>query len=329
MTALYKIGQRLELDPAGLVPLPAVAAMHRCAKGSDEFQRRCASFRERGQIDDIQITEFGEVIDGETTRQICLAIGLKVWARVFPKTDWLGVAVDSMMMSRDWNGYQRAFGLYPLFEAEMKAKDEAAGAVFNACPADKADTSKTFESILTRVGEMAHKLRVSPEYMRLAHRLHTVFAEDGEERYLLGSWDAQKRLHELDWDLQKTYTLREYYTACILELDSPMYLSEALKGAMEMRRVRLEALQGKPHGGRHTINQEKQLTLWNRVVTDTVTRWESWQKFDDKLRAQHFEFVSSQAALMNEQQRTELESYHKRMARIFKVKKPTKKKKHG
>lgn len=328
MRAQYKIGERIELDPAGLIPLPAVAAMHRCAKGSDEFERRCASFRERGQIDDIQITEFGEVIDGETTRQICQSIGIKIWAKVFPKSDWFGVAVDSMMMSRDWNGYQRAFGLYPLFREEMCEKDALSKRFFSMSNEEKKACSKEFVSQAKRVGELAHKLRVNTEYMRISHELHMLFDEDGDVAYEWTSEDAIKRLKELGWDTKRRYTLRQYFTACILDLEAEdrISLGAAYAGARDKYYQRLEAEGGNPRGRSDKITSDDldadgQMRLWKKVLVDGENRLIGWNSEENEARRKALiEFAKKQAAGLAIEQRAALHEYHRRMANIFKVK---------
>lgn len=325
----YNIGERIELPVAGLVPLPETLAMHRAGKGTEAFESYCASRRKLGQMEDLKITEDGFIIDGITAWNVCKATGIeKVWCKVYARANWFDVAVDAQNCRRNWNKAQMAVGMYPMFKAVMMERDELARDYFSRPANSRGDSHKKFVAIGKRVGELAHKLGLNTEYMRISHDLHLLFEEDEDALHAWTSADAVARLKALGWDPKRKYTLRQYFTAALLDLgvEDRISLGAALAGAKDKHYQRLEAEGGTPRSRRdlqahEDLEKDGQLPLWKKVVRDGINRLEAWNSEENTARRKaQIEFAKEEAAGMDLAKRAALAEYHSAMARIFRVK---------
>lgn len=151
--------------------------------------------------------------------------------------------------------------------------------------------------------EWATQIGVSVQYLRQAKRIHEFFADDKKRKF---NDEGKKAV---------TATLREFFEPKILDADEPHGLGAVIAGISSV----LDAeKKGKPHKGGKPAETDRQLELFNKVVSDELNRWEYWQKFDDETKAEHFKSVRAQAAKIEDAEQLEqMAEYHSKLASEF------------
>lgn len=128
---------------------------------------------------------------------------------------------------------------------------------------------------------------MSDRLLGQAHELHTYFAEHPEKR----SWtseDAVANLALLGYRRDEQLSFQEYYQPLLLLSEKPMSLKGALNGikyTLSVEDLQRNGLRGR-HKGRADLTPSKQLDLWTDVFDTLTTRYDYWQKFDERERSE-------------------------------------------
>jgi hypothetical protein len=258
-------------DPQTLHPHPAIKAMPRWAKGSEEWRAFVDDIRENGITHPVLVTHDGVVIDGWTritaARDLQLAT---VPVREVAADEAVQIIVREMCLRRNLTKGQRAYLAWPMFKAlhaELQARhieSLKAGKISTLSPtfADsigKGPASRHDDALGARIG-------VSGDLLSQARQLHAIF--DGTLRKL--------PTHDIT---EPHDDLKRYWEPRILDLDKPIGLGAAIAGIAGK-----EATEGREKG----VSPLTQLSLFDQGLgaLKTVFATERWEKTPERVREQ-------------------------------------------
>lgn len=267
----------------------------RLEPGTSGYALMFESMRERGIDHPLLIDKDGYVYDGWTRREIAVDLQMKsVPVKVcITKENAHDMVWASNFERKNMTLGQKAYCIVPSLEAAFQ----------EALTRRSLNASKTKATELLSFStreEMVVKYGINHEYLRQARVIHKLFAENPDPKKY--------------GDSKKPVTLRDYIHPRISDMDAPMKLGDAIKAIGYL--LSAAADDGKKTGGKPKDAQiDKQLTLFNRLVTDGFTRWEYYTKWTDKVKEEHWETVRLKAATRPAQELLEKAEYHKKLAR--------------
>lgn len=253
-----------------------------------------------GLLDPIIITEEGLVADGRRRWRAVKRLQLPmVPCRICPAKEAPEIIVRTLSQRQHYSKGQLAFILARQLDAAFEVAQQRMFAGIKSAP-----SKRSFAGPQTP-DDYADAIGVSVQYLRQARKIWELFADDKERR--ITDEDGRKT--------KKALTLRAYYEPRILDADKPMGLGAVIAGIAGI--VDAEK-KGKPHKGGKPAETDRQLELFNKVVTDELNRWEYWQKFDDETKAAHFKTVRAKAAQIEDADQLEaMAEYHSKLASEF------------
>ncbi len=277
---------KIELrDPHDLKPLAMVKAMPRWGKDSNEFAGFKDDIRDNGIKHPLLITQDGKVVDGETRRQAAVAMQLpEVPCQVVADDEVREIIVRELCRRRNLTKCQLAYLVAPLLEeAFMEGR------------------------------------RRRMENLRKGQQIPVAAASgNGNSAYewaaLLGfSRDLMDRARWLQEQFEQRPDLREEFEPQILNFEKPMALGAAKAGVGFLLTQAKRSEIGEFHTGGKSKDAARQLQLFTGILENTITRWDYWRKFDEKIRAEHFKQVRVKAAALPKADCVEIADYFSRL----------------
>lgn len=256
------------VDPKTLSPHPLNRAMPRIRPGMPEWQALFDDVRERGIQEPIRVVG-NRVVDGETRRQVAIAIGLdQVPVVEVPEDQAIATIVEHLVLQKHLTRGQRAYICYPVAKPladESKARRIAnlkKGSVSRYPTESDSGNIGVFADFCKRVG-------FSQDLYEQAQTLHRLFSGDPETMRGRGLADADPEALRAEWEPK------------ILDMVAPVGLGAALAGI-----AGAQATEGRPK----SPNGPVQLQLFQQGVQafDRVAR--DWTKHRAHARA---EFVGA------------------------------------
>jgi hypothetical protein len=289
-------------DPKDLKVHHLLHGMPEWADTDPRLKTLTANLRDEGMIEPLKITPDGKIADGRHRWRGAKRLQWKeVPVIVVPEDRVAEIIVSSLLQRRHFTAGQRAYMLAGVIDdafAEAQRRMLATQNNHSAVAARNSVSSrgKTPEDYADEIG-------VSVQYLRLARWLQDAFK------------DTKKRtLTDDDGNTEKGVTFREFYEPRLLREEKPYGLGPVKRGVEYLQQADKDP--SKKAGGKPK-EKDRQLSLFNQVVTDELNRWEYWQKFDEEDRAEHFKAVRSKCADLEPKQLEELAEYHTRLAAEF------------
>lgn len=281
-------------DPAELTIHSAIKSQPRLPQDHPTMQAMRKGMKRSGPDSrEILITNENEIVDGRHWFWNAKALQWdKVRVRVIGADEVVTTLMETLLNRRHYTKGQLA---YCLAEHIGDAFEEAKRRMLVGA----ADPRNSVSRVKTP-DEYAAEIGVSVQYLRQARELHELFKAHPEKRTFTDD-DGKKH---------KDVTLREYFEARILSDEKPVGLGAALAGIGAIYNS-VRKTGGKPQ------DENRQFQLFNQLLSDENTRWEYWQKFDDELKAEHFQDVRAKAALLAPEVCAERAEYHEKLAEQF------------
>lgn len=255
-------------DPQTLRAHPAIKAMPRWPKASEEWRAFVEDIRDHGLRHPVLVTKDGLVIDGWT--RVMAARDLQLAAVPVEEvagTEAFQIIMREMCLRRNLTKGQRAYLAWPMFKplaAELEARH---------IEGLKSGKIATLPTLSNSVGQGAYdkaedalgaQIGVSGELLRQARTLHEVFSG---ERRKFATYTLKTPPEEL----------RAFWEPRILDLEKPMGLGLVLKG-----------MSGKDatEGGEKGVSPVTQLEFFEDglAALKTVFAPDRWAKTDGQFR---------------------------------------------
>jgi len=279
-----------------LVPHPKIAHLAgRWQPDSPEMLALRRSIIEHGILQPLIVTPTGYILDGVTRWMAAKAIQMEaVPVEERPEEEALEIILTSELQRRHQTKGQLAFRLAPLIAevADISTQRKRA----NLCQQNKKSSGSTLSVLSRKLGvfgenptldSVAATLGVSATLIDQALELHRLF-----DRYPEPYEWSDQALAEVGRPPGTPMTLREYYTARILDSEHPIGLGGALAGL----KAKLEMLErqqkhglahggGRPPRGVKDPDCPRQLVLFREAWDRLKRRWEYWNELDELERA--------------------------------------------
>lgn len=250
------------VDPATLSPHALNRAMPRIRPGMPEWQALFDDVMERGIQTPIQVVGGTRVVDGETRRQVALAIPLAVVPVVdVPEDQGITVLVEHLVLQKHLTKGQRAYLCHHL----AKGLEEEKRARWTA-NLKKGRSPMPIESALGKMGDFSsfcERHGFSRDLFEQARTLHAIFAGD----------PSALKARNLEGADGKA--LKEQWEPKILDLENPVGLGAALAGMAGAKAT---------EGREKTPNTEVQLDLFVDGVETLDRVAKSWPKLRKERR---------------------------------------------
>jgi hypothetical protein len=302
-------------DPQTLRPHPLIKDMRRPAKDSAGWRAFVDDIREHGIVNPVKITPHDVVLDGWSRCMAGRALQLaQVPVVVVPEGAELETIVREARRRNQTKG-QMAYTYFPAIEA---LKEELEGRKLQnlrkvQCSPDTQLSCVSGQKGMTR-DLLGAEIGVSGELIRQAGELRRLFAEHPAPRSW--SWSEPGVRERYGWEPDQKLSLAEYFEAQIFDDSRPMGLGAALRGiGMLLTADARAAKHGIKHGGGRPEGLDRQLQLFNQVLTDLGNRWEYWEAFDEDAKSYHWETVRTRLADQSPERRAAMAEYYERMAK--------------
>lgn len=287
--------QQIEFrDPADLRVHKCLRHLYQWPDDDARFHALTDDILANGVSEPIKITADGAIGDGRHRWRAAKKAQLKsIPCQIVPESEIPELACRTLIHRKHFTAGQRAFELAGIIddafgEARKRRALNAAKNERNSVPF----VSKTPE-------EWAAEIGVSVRYLRQAKELRDKFKAHPEVRTFTPEGEPEQHC-----------TLEEYFVPRIMRDENAIGLGAALAGVSFFT----EAV---AKGGGKPKEAKRQFELFNQLVTDEANRWEYWQKFDDKAKAEHFKEVRLKAATLSAEVCAERAEYHRRLAKEF------------
>lgn len=284
-------------DPKDLKVHHLLHGMPEWSDTDPRLKALAADIRDHGITEPLKITAENRIVDGRHRWRGARRLQLdQIPVVVVPENHVASIAVGSLLHRRHLTPGQRAYLLAGIIDDAFAEAQKRMLAGVKVDPRNSVSRGKTPEDYADEIG-------VSVQYLRLARELQEAFK------------DTKKRTITDDDDVtEKGVTLREFYEPRLLREEKPYGLGAVKRGVA----YQLEADKNpnKKAGGKPK-EKNRQMDLFNQVVTDELNRWEYWQKFDDDDKAAHFKAVREKAVEVDPKQLEEMAEYHTRLATEF------------
>lgn len=289
-----------EKNPQDLRPHPAIARMHRWAKGSDEFAAFCRTIQMEGILQPLQITPDDQVVDGEMRRQAAVRLGIEsVPCVVVDPAEVPGIVISELLGRRHYTIGQRAFLVQDQMGAAWDHAKEKEHGNLRKCLQTSAsvsnrslDTWVPTDPTFRTVEDWARSLNVHPDTLRMAREIRALFEAHADRKF---QWDDAV-LEEYGHRPGTRLTLEEYFEAAIFHPVHPMGLGSVKKGIGGKLRVEEVKEMGLVHPGRHSVQADRarQLELFGEAAETlfAVRAKEYWPEMDEDQRCAALNRVS-------------------------------------
>lgn len=305
-------------DPIGLRPHPILAETPMLDPESAEFRMLWKSIKEHGLEEPLKITAAGDVADGRHR----LVVARDLWKRhpdwrgLYPKgipcvevdeDDARGIAIRSLRDRRHYTSGQLAYALSGLLMDEFEASREAATRGLH-----RGLSGQYPAAAMKSLNAWAAEHGLGSRTLDQAIELRKLFAAHTEPRTLT----------DRDGVTEEEVTFQNFFERRLLADcgdRKPYGLGAILAGIKQVLIV--ESKRGTPQqhaGGKPTAAAvEKQLRLVNKVVDDSVQRWQYWDRLDEEAQAEHWDHVHQAAARIEPERAEKLAEYYLRLSRTF------------